>query len=286
MVVKGRGKFPMKKKPVIPPPTPNIEKIASLTRQPASDKALELLHEVATLVTPIMHHYNFKVGLLCEMYPKNQGLLGLNVNGGQKICLRLRSPTDSKWFLDRDEIVGTMLHELTHNWHGPHDAKFYKVLDELKDKYLEFQIKESLKTTSYANNFNTGRILKKPKTTTAKKYTTRITKLGTEMTTVKLKGNLTMRELMLRAAERRLKDSKTCSESADKYKDVPDDSELFIIDVISLDSDDENDTKPKDVFKIKLEPPSSEKKNINSENKLRKQTNQTVTDEHEVIFLD
>lgn len=240
MVINGRGKYPVKNTPQAPPPTPNISKIASLTKQPASDKASELLHEVATLVTPIMHHYNFKIGLLCEMYPKDRGLLGLNVNRGQKICLRLRSPTDSKWFLERDEIVGTMLHELTHNWHGPHDNTFYKTLDELKDKYLEFQINQSLKNSTYPNNFSNKIVKKKP--TVKPAYTTKISKLGTNTSPIS-KNTLSseiIRSLMLRAAERRLQDAKKCAElDADKLKNVPNDEDLHIIDVISLDSDDE-----------------------------------------------
>lgn len=245
MVIKGRGKFPTRKAPQPTSPTPNITKIASLTKQPASDKALELIHEIATLVTPILHHYNFKVGLLCEMYPKNPGLLGLNVNRGQKICLRLRSSTDSRWFLDRDEIIGTMLHELTHNWHGPHNNIFYKTLDELKDKYMEFQVNQSMKNTSYPNNFSSN-ILRKKSTIKPPIYTTRISKLGTNMNSVS-KSVLTsekIRDLMLQAAERRLQDSKKCAElEADKLKNVPNDEDLHIIDVISLDSDDEVEKK-------------------------------------------
>ncbi|KAG0690735.1 hypothetical protein C6P40_001680 [Pichia californica] len=208
-----------------------------------------------------MHHYNFKIGLLCEMYPKDRCLLGLNVNRGQKICLRLRSPTDSKWFLERDEIVGTMLHELTHNWHGPHDAKFYKVLDELKDKYFEFQVSHSMKNSSYPNNFSAD-ILKKPKNI-VKKYTTRVSKLGSESKNINLQLNLSLRELMRKAAERRLHDSQTCTENEkEKYKNIPDDSELCIIDVINLDSGDEADddicTKFKKEFvrQVKKETPN------------------------------
>lgn len=249
MVIKGRGKFPQKKKPEIPPPTPNITKIASLTRQPASDKALELLHEVATLVTPVMHHYNFKVGLLCEMYPKDQRLLGLNVNHGQKICLRLRSATDSKWFLDRDEIIGTMLHELTHNWHGPHDAKFYKSLDELNDSYFKFQVDQSLKFSSYPNNFSATNILRK-KNVAINKYTTKVTKLGSNVEGKNLTERFTLRDLMRKAAERRLHDSKICTENdKDKLQDIPNDSDLHIIDVINLDSEDEFEENSSNITK-------------------------------------
>lgn len=247
MVVKGRGKYPKKKPVKLQPPTKNIQRIASLSTHDASDKALELIHEVAQLVAPVMHHYNFHVGLLCEMYPKNHGLLGLNVNRGQKICLRLRSPTDSKWFLERDEIVGTMLHELTHNIFGPHDAKFYKHLDELKDKYTEFQIQSSLQNSSYPNNFSNN-IPKRSSSTAAKiKYTGKVSKLGTNDKSLSNATAKNMRILMLEAAERRRVDSMKCAQlDEDKMKNVPDDDILNITEVILLDSESENDDNSRD----------------------------------------
>lgn len=277
MVVKGRGKFPAKKQVEKPPPTKNITKIASLTKQPGSDKALELLHEIATLVAPIMHHYHFQVDLLCEMYPRDRCLLGLNVNRGQKICLRLRSPTDNKWFLDRESIVGTMLHELTHNLHGPHDDRFYKTLDALKDKYYEFQINESLKVTSYPNNFAHPR---SPAQVTKPTYTTKVTKLGTN----KIKNNSNrvstnlMRRLMLEAAERRRNDAKKCGElEADKLKNVPADDDLCVLDVISLDSDDEKDLTAKDGYSGNNEEDSTVKKNSKNGDCIKQSTQYTRT---------
>ncbi|KAJ1336768.1 hypothetical protein BSLG_006871 [Batrachochytrium salamandrivorans] len=62
-------------------------------------------------------------------------LLGLNVNRGQVIRIRLRSAADDNRFLEFNDLIGTMLHELTHNVHGPHDAVFYKYLDELFSEY-------------------------------------------------------------------------------------------------------------------------------------------------------
>ena len=46
--------------------------------------------------------------------------------------MRLRRPRDEASFYDYDFVLGTMLHELAHNIRGPHDAAFYKLLDELK----------------------------------------------------------------------------------------------------------------------------------------------------------
>lgn len=68
---------------------------------------------------------------LVEFFPKNPNLLGLNVNRRQKICVRLRHHHAPNTFLHLDAIIGTLLHELAHIVHGPHDAKFYKLLDEL-----------------------------------------------------------------------------------------------------------------------------------------------------------
>lgn len=38
-------------------------------------------------------------------------LLGLNVNKGQRIDIRLRSPNDESIFLPYDDLLGTLLHE-------------------------------------------------------------------------------------------------------------------------------------------------------------------------------
>ncbi|KAF7791605.1 hypothetical protein EIP86_002622 [Pleurotus ostreatoroseus] len=66
------------------------------------------------------------------------------MNGGQKIFLRLRPAHAPDTFLDEEDVTSTMLHELTHNVHGPHDDKFYKLLSELEDEY------EALKRSGYS----------------------------------------------------------------------------------------------------------------------------------------
>jgi hypothetical protein len=88
------------------------------------------------------------VGVLKEFLPANHELLGLNVNHGQSISIRLRkSRNDLNSFFPYEDLLGTMLHEMVHigdnllkmpllmNYilvKGPHDAQFYKMLDELK----------------------------------------------------------------------------------------------------------------------------------------------------------
>lgn len=79
--------------------------------KPRESEALFTLRKVASLVKPIMRQRGWRVGLLCEMYPKERHLLGLNYDHGRKICLRLRHPSDERQFLGLEEVVDTMLHE-------------------------------------------------------------------------------------------------------------------------------------------------------------------------------
>ncbi|SCU95908.1 LANO_0E11826g1_1 [Lachancea nothofagi CBS 11611] len=109
----------------------HINQVAVMQRKPKREYALAILKDIAHQVSLLMRENKFKVGQLVEFYPKNKQLLGMNVNGGAKIMLRLRQPFDEDQFLAREQILGTMLHELTHNLHGPHNAIFYKKLDEL-----------------------------------------------------------------------------------------------------------------------------------------------------------
>ena len=68
---------------------------------------------------------------LAEFFPKDPNLLGININHGQRICVRLRPARNEAAFLPYEHILGTLLHELTHIVHGPHQAPFYKLLDEI-----------------------------------------------------------------------------------------------------------------------------------------------------------
>ena len=79
--------------------------------RPREAEALQALRKVASLVKPIMRQRGWKVGVLTEFYPQERNLLGLNINKGQKICLRLRYPGDERQFLPVEEVTDTMLHE-------------------------------------------------------------------------------------------------------------------------------------------------------------------------------
>ncbi|KAI1464401.1 WLM-domain-containing protein [Daldinia caldariorum] len=102
---------------------------------PRQKDALHTLKKVASLVKPIMRARRWKVGQLTEFYPDEHNLLGLNVGGGQRICLRLRYASDRNQFLPIEQVVDTMLHELAHNVHGPHDAKFHALWNQLRDEH-------------------------------------------------------------------------------------------------------------------------------------------------------
>ncbi|KAJ3080739.1 hypothetical protein HK102_002849, partial [Quaeritorhiza haematococci] len=112
-----------------------IRTIRPLQKLPKKDESLKILKTVASHVKPIMKSRGWRVGTLSEFFPSNANLLGLNVNHGAEIKLRLRPHYDQNVFLPFEDVVGTMLHELTHIVRGPHDAKFYAILDELTKEY-------------------------------------------------------------------------------------------------------------------------------------------------------
>jgi len=60
---------------------------------------------------------------------------GLNVNRGHKILVRLRYAGDKNQFLPLEQVTDTMLHELSHIVHGPHDSKFHALWNQLRDEY-------------------------------------------------------------------------------------------------------------------------------------------------------
>lgn len=105
------------------------------------DEAKKILDRIAKQVQPIMRKRKWRVKLLSEFCPKNPALLGLNVGGGVQVKLRLRRPNRDWDFYPYDQILDTMLHELCHNAHGPHNAVFYKLWDELRKECEELMSK-------------------------------------------------------------------------------------------------------------------------------------------------
>lgn len=234
--------------PEKPSPVSRISKIGSLKRFGNQDQANSILHQVAKLVAPIIHENKFNVGTLCEMYPKNANLLGLNVNRGQKILLRLRYHSNENLFYPLTDIIGTFLHELTHNLYGAHDNKFYAFLDKLKARFEEIQynpssvkgyiaIEETLGSSYGVRNqgyrsINEKRIEKLGKGI----FKAESRKLGGGDSSGKItKPTKPVRQLMLEAAQRRLNDSKWCPSEESNVKDCnPETDEL---DIIEIDDD-------------------------------------------------
>jgi hypothetical protein len=82
-----------------------------------------------------MRKRGWKVQILAEFLPPEPNLLGLNINRGYKICIRLRYHNNPDLFLPLEQVVDTMLHELSHNVWGEHDANFHRLWDELRDEW-------------------------------------------------------------------------------------------------------------------------------------------------------
>jgi hypothetical protein len=204
-----------------------IDKITSLKRRPRSQEALALINRVANFVRPIMKSWKLRAGTLCEMFPKNPNLLGLNVNHGQKICLRLRPAHDEQSFLLFEDIVGTMLHELVHNQRGPHDVEFYRLLDRMKSELEELMAKGWRGDSFYG----TGRVLGHGSSSLeanlnpqlavrrrAEKLSKRASwykgsgeKLGNGNIGPKFGASVSLRDRIRIAAERRAEDAKWCA---------------------------------------------------------------------------
>ncbi|KAL4584518.1 hypothetical protein LXL04_009121 [Taraxacum kok-saghyz] len=110
-------------------------------KKPREDEAKEILEKVAKQVQPIMRKHNWKVNILSEFCPPNPALLGLNINGGAEVKLRLRRQNNEWDFFPFEQILDTMLHELCHNQYGPHNADFYNLLDEIRKECEELMAK-------------------------------------------------------------------------------------------------------------------------------------------------
>ncbi|KAJ4816510.1 zinc ion binding protein [Rhynchospora pubera] len=106
-------------------------------KKPGEEEARAMLDKIAKQVQPIMRRRKWRVKRLSEFYPTNPSLLGLNVNRGVEVKLRLRRPNREWDFFPFDQVLDTMLHELCHIAHGPHNAQFYKLWDELRKECEE-----------------------------------------------------------------------------------------------------------------------------------------------------
>ncbi|GMK53636.1 hypothetical protein CspeluHIS016_0102220 [Cutaneotrichosporon spelunceum] len=194
-----------------------IGKFAHLPGRPKASEAMPMLEKIASLVKPIMKKRGWKVGVLGEFFPANPALLGININHGQRINLRLRPPNNSAVFYDLEQLVLVMLHELTHIAHGPHDTSFYKLLAELEEEYYDLKRKgysgegfhsDGNRLQGTRLNEYQGRqrgLAAAEKRLQQQRVMGRGGVLGGSEV-----GGKSMREIVAEAAERRLKDDKTC----------------------------------------------------------------------------
>merc|ERR1719387_1286993 len=91
---------------------------------------------------------------MAEGKDPNMDLLGYNQNFGQKIVLKLRTD-NTKGFRQYHDLINTLIHELTHNVHGPHDDKFWKLFAELKKHYMNFHAAYNKgQATGFAGRFD------------------------------------------------------------------------------------------------------------------------------------
>ena len=224
-------------------PSEYISSITALRRRDHWDEALYLLQKIASMVKPIMRNHGLRVTTLCEFFPKDSRLLGLNVNHGLKICIRLRRASNDNSFFPLTELLGTMIHELCHNKHGPHDDTFYKYMAELRSE-LEELMAQGFTGDGFFSRGNTlgnspfgsrGRMLSGLPTgihgladpvklaeakrkallrneAINKKSNIRGQRLGT--LTNNFQTDLSIRELALKAAEQRLADAKWCGKGS------------------------------------------------------------------------
>lgn len=215
---------------------PHVSKVAVLQRKPNKEDALQLLKDIARSISYIMKENGFKVGSLVEFYPRDKRLLGMNVNRGMKIMLRLRNASDEFQFLPRESIMGTALHELTHNLFGPHDNKFYAKLDELMGRQWVIE-QQGLYDTFLGHGRRLGgsqrRQIESNRNQKRQVIKSRGIKLGS---LTGERSNRTPREMAALAAQRRAEDSRWCGEDKQNRIDQPSDSDL---EIVTIDDDED-----------------------------------------------
>jgi len=229
-----------------------VKSFTHLKGRPHEARALQFLQTVASLVKPIMRKHGWTLPVLSEFFPSNPSLLGLNINGGQKILLRLRPAHAPDTFYDEDHVVRTMLHELTHNVHGPHDDKFYKLLGELEDEY------DALRRSGYAGEgfFSKGQrvganvshnVPIRLGRTKALEAAEKRRKVGEMMSGGGRLGGrpgasrLTPREAAAQAAERRKHDEIACGTGVDAQREAEKAARESVMDKVVIDLTEDSD---------------------------------------------
>ncbi|KAJ7262660.1 WLM-domain-containing protein [Mycena haematopus] len=118
-----------------------FHELIPLSHLPDPDSALTVLRRLSNdkAIRHVMQVHKFSVGILTELDPRERpDLLGLNINHGEEIKLRLR--TDSyDGFRLYSQVRRTLCHELAHNVFGPHDNDFKELNSQLNREVAEFE---------------------------------------------------------------------------------------------------------------------------------------------------
>ncbi|WFD32941.1 hypothetical protein MSPP1_003994 [Malassezia sp. CBS 17886] len=260
MPIRGRGKFPQAK--VHEEEHAGVIRKYTVLRRDGHERAIVLLKDVGEAVKALMARHGWELPMLSEMYPRGANLLGLNINHGQKICLRLRAAGDADAFLSRQEILAT------HNVRGPHDTVFYRTLRDLTAEYDEAQqlgywpgagfLSEGLRLggTAFA-----PLQLSERRRRAADKVQERAGARGSAGRLGGRAGDRTMRELAAEAALQRMRDAETCAsalpqEDMDKIISDADDSQDGRPPIIVID-DDEETSAPRRPTPVPPRPPET-----------------------------
>ena len=205
---------------------PLVDSFQHDAHRPRAPEALKALQKIASLVKPIMRTRNWRVGVLTEFYPPETNLLGLNINRGEKICLRLRYPGDERQFLPLEHVVDTMLHELCHNVHGPHDEHFHALWNQLRDEH------EALVRRGYTGEgfLSDGRRLggtrlpmheaKRRARAAAEKRRMLTAGSGQKLGGAPVMRGSDIRKIIADAAQRRIKVMNGCASGTDKGREI------------------------------------------------------------------
>ncbi|CEM25778.1 unnamed protein product [Vitrella brassicaformis CCMP3155] len=92
-------------------------------------KAMQMLRDATNLVRPIMCNRQWSVYLMREFKPSKKSLLGLNVNQGEEVKVRVRFNNDD--FVPYEQVIGTVLHELVHNSVRGHNSSFWDTYEDV-----------------------------------------------------------------------------------------------------------------------------------------------------------
>ena len=116
--------------------TPHSFAAQQLLEQMANDPGIVAIMRDRQLVVNSLHEMDpIDDRLMQKKQHGNSALLGYNTNHGLSIHIRLRT-FDLKGFLPYEQLIHTLIHELSHNWIGDHDYVFWTNFAHMRVEYL------------------------------------------------------------------------------------------------------------------------------------------------------